>query len=203
MLEAVLGQWLITVAEISDVTQVLGRFCPQVVCNSGAFQSDSWSCGLPGGRYLLGLQKDVFTCRFHLSLVSRWASGCTSLGECREDPGSAAWAALVSISLPAVCCPEADAGQAKHRVSSKPACSWSYASKVLQKQREEAQSWAPGCYLWLSYCVTLSSSLHLWVTALPPQLPGSGMATPTSSARVSCGAILQLIECRKRVFPLT
>lgn len=100
----------------------------------------------------------------------------------------------------AVCCPEADAGQAKHWLSSKPACSWSYAPKVLQKQCEEAQSWAPGCYLCLSYCVTLSSSLHLWVTALPPQLPGSGMATPTSSARVSCGAILQLIECRKRVF---
>lgn len=141
--------------------------------------------------------------------TSRWPLHALFLGQCREDPGSVT-AALPSMSCfgvhhplcyrnCAVCCPEADAGQTKHWVGSKPACSWSYAPKMLQKQREEAQSWAPGCYLWLSYCVTLSSSLHLWVTVLPPQLP-SGMVTPTPFARVSCGAILQWIECRKRVF---
>lgn len=40
--------------------------------------------------------------------------------------------------------------------------------EVVWESSELGKSRAPGCYLWLSYCVTFSSSLHLWVTALLP-----------------------------------
>ena len=42
--------------------------------------------------------------------------------------------------------------------------------RIVWESSELSKSGAPGCYLWRSYCVTLSSSLHLWVIALLPQL---------------------------------